>query len=119
MNDAETGKPVRDPQDIAPELVIWVKAGDAPAMAALYERDAVRDCGKGRLAVGKEAIRAFYTRLVEIGAKFELRDQQAAPISVDLALTSTRLPSGGVTVELACRQNDGTWLWVIDQPSFV
>ncbi len=33
----------------------------------------------------------------------------------DLALTSTRLPDGTVTAEIARRQSDGTWLWVIDQ----
>jgi hypothetical protein len=33
----------------------------------------------------------------------------------DLALTSTRLPDGSVTAEIARRQGDGTWLWVIDQ----
>jgi hypothetical protein len=32
-----------------------------------------------------------------------------------LALTSTRLPDGTVTAEVARRQNDGTWQWVIDQ----
>jgi hypothetical protein len=34
----------------------------------------------------------------------------------DLALTSTRF-TGGVTAEVARRQPDGTWLWVIDQPN--
>jgi len=33
----------------------------------------------------------------------------------DLALTSTRF-DGGATAEVARRQPDGTWLWVIDQP---
>ena len=35
----------------------------------------------------------------------------------DLALTSTLLVGGGATVEVARRQPDGTWLWVIDQPN--
>ena len=35
----------------------------------------------------------------------------------DLALTSTRLPDGTVTSEVARRQSDGTWLWVIDRYS--
>ncbi|WP_185845848.1 hypothetical protein [Kibdelosporangium aridum] len=37
----------------------------------------------------------------------------------DLALTSMRLPGGGVTGEVARRQPDGTGLWVIDQPGLV
>jgi hypothetical protein len=39
--------------------------------------------------------------------------------SGDLALTSTRLADGTVTVEVARRRRDGTWLWVIDQPSVI
>ena len=35
------------------------------------------------------------------------------------ALTSTRLPGGGATVEVARRQPDGTWLWVLDQPNIL
>jgi len=38
-------------------------------------------------------------------------------INGDLALTSTRLPDGTVTSEIARRQSDGTWLWVIDRYS--
>jgi len=34
----------------------------------------------------------------------------------ELALTSTRLADGTVTVEVARRQPDGTWRWVLDQP---
>ena len=30
----------------------------------------------------------------------------------NLALTSTRLPNGIVTAEVARKQSDGTWLWV-------
>jgi hypothetical protein len=37
--------------------------------------------------------------------------------SGDLALTSTRLPAGGAAVEVARRQPDGSWRWVIDQPA--
>ncbi len=35
----------------------------------------------------------------------------------DLALTSSRLANGRVTVEVARRQPDGSWLWAIDQPN--
>ncbi|PWV77156.1 hypothetical protein SAMN05421630_105374 [Prauserella marina] len=36
--------------------------------------------------------------------------------SGDLALTSVRLAGGGATAEVARRQPDGTWLWILDQP---
>jgi len=46
-----------------------------------------------------------------------LKRANAAIVNGDIALTSTRLPSGGATTEIARRQPDGSWRWVIDQPS--
>ncbi|HLW58288.1 MAG TPA: hypothetical protein VKV57_00005 [bacterium] len=45
-------------------------------------------------------------------------EQRPALRCGDLALTSTRF-AGGVTAEVARRQPDGTWLWVIDQSKFL
>jgi hypothetical protein len=47
--------------------------------------------------------------------KLGLGHQQPILRVGDLALTSTRLHDGGVTAEIARRQPDGTWRWVIDQ----
>jgi hypothetical protein len=52
---------------------------------------------------------------VATGRKFDFGDQRPAVISGDLALTSTCLPDGSLTAEVARRQGDGIWLWVIDQ----
>jgi len=84
-------------------------------MVALYEPDAVIDTADGRLTRGTEAIRAFFVGLVAAGHKFDFGDQRPTIISGDLALTSTNLPDGSVTAEVARRQGDGTWLWVIDK----
>ncbi|MEI9422040.1 nuclear transport factor 2 family protein [Mesorhizobium sp. Cs1299R1N1] len=119
MNNGASRKLVRDPQDLARLLVSREQAGDAEGMAALYEPDAVLDVGGGQLACGREAIRSFYATLVAAGRKFDLGDQRPAIVNGDLALTSTHLPNGTVTAEIARRQGDGTWLWVIDQPSIV
>lgn len=108
---------VYDPQDLEPLLISRQWAGDVDGMVALFEPHAVLDHGGGQLVVGREAIRKFYTELVATGRKFERGDQQAAIVSGDLALTSTRLPDGTVTAEVARRQSDGVWLWVIDQYS--
>jgi len=115
MSDELSREPARDPQDLERLLVSRERAGDVDGMAALYEPRAVLDCGDWRLTSGREAIRAFYAGLVATGRKFEFGDQRRAIISGDLALTSTRLPDGSVTAEVARRQDDGTWLWVIDQ----
>ena len=115
MANEVSGGSARDPQDLERLLVSRERAGDVDGMAALYEPLAVLDCGGGQLTLGREAIRSFYAELVAMGQKFNFGDQRPAIISGDLALTSTRLLDGSVTAEVARRQGDGTWLWVIDQ----
>ena len=110
-------EPPLDPQDLARLLVSRQRAGDVDGMVALYEEDAVLDRGSGRRLTGRPAIRAFYGELVAAGRKFELGDQRPAIVNGDLALTSTRLPNGTVTAEVARKQPDGTWRWAIDKPS--
>jgi hypothetical protein len=106
---------VFDPQDLERLLVSRENVGDVDGMAALYEPLALLACDGGLLTYGREAIRTFYGELVATGRKFELGEQRAAMVCGDLALTSTRLRDGTVTAEIARRQSDGTWLWVIDQ----
>jgi hypothetical protein len=86
-------------------------------MVALYEPDAVLACGDGSSAVDTDAIRKFYTGLLATGRTFDLGEQRPAMLRENLALTSTRVPNGIVTAEVARKQIDGTWLGVIDQPS--
>jgi ketosteroid isomerase-like protein len=105
----------RDPQDLERLLVSRERAGDVDGMTALYELHAVLDCGDGQLVHGKEAIRVFYAGVVAAGRKFEFGEQRPAIVSGDMALTSTGMPDGTVTAEVARRQDDGSWLWVIDQ----
>lgn len=111
----ESREPARDPQDLERLLVSRQRNGDIDGMVALYESNAVIDSGDGRLIEGKEAIRKFFAKIVSTGRKFNFSDQRPAIISGDLALTSTRLPDGSVTGEVARRQQDGTWLWVVDK----
>jgi hypothetical protein len=104
-----------DPQDLERLLVSRQHAGDVDGMAALYEREALLDSGGAQLIYGREAIRRLFAKLGGTGRKFQMGEQRPAMVCGDLALTSTRLPDGTVTAEVARRQNDGTWLWVIDQ----
>jgi hypothetical protein len=117
MVDQASREPARDPQDLERLLVSRQRAGDVEGMLALFDSNAVIDSGEGLLTIGRDAIRAFYAELVATGRKFEYGDQRPAIVSGDLALTSTRLPDGSVTSEVARRQSDGTWLWVIDKYS--
>ena len=116
---SETSKHERasEPEDLGRFFIERANAGDANGLAALYEPDAVLAAPQGQVTTGTEAIRQFYERLLA-GRQTFSGEQQPAPRNGDLALTSTRFP-GGVTVELARRQPDGTWLWVIDQPNIL
>jgi ketosteroid isomerase-like protein len=105
--------PARDPQDLERLLVARQRAGDVEGMMVLFEPDAVIDHGGG-LARGHDAIRKFFIALNATGRKFNTSAQRNALISGDLALTSCRSADGTVTAEVARRQPDGTWRWVLD-----
>lgn len=59
MADYAGREPARDPQDLERPLVTRQRAGDVEGMMALYEPQAVVDCGEGRLLRGTDAIRAY------------------------------------------------------------
>lgn len=116
MTGQTNREPAYDPQDLERLLISRENAGDIDGMAALYEAEAVLDSGGGgRVMHGREAIRKFFGEVVAAGQKYQMGEQRVAVVCGDLAFTSTRSPDGTVTAEVARRQSDGTWLWVIDQ----
>lgn len=115
MTGQTTRAPAHDPQDLERLLIDRQHAGDVEGMVALFEPQAQVDCGEGRFLRGHEEIRRYFVEVIASGRKFARGQQQAALVNGDLALTSTRLPDGSVTAEVARRQSDGTWLWAIDR----
>jgi ketosteroid isomerase-like protein len=111
----EARVPAVEPDDLERLYVERVNAGDVEGLLALFEPDAVVAYAPGTVAKGSETIRQMFTDFVASGVKLTLGDQQPTLRAGDLALTSTRLNDGGVTAEIARRQPDGTWRWVIDQ----
>lgn len=107
------------PEDLSRLILERLNAGDIDGLVALYEPDAVLALPDGQTATGSDEIRMAYERLLADRPTFEPGVQQPTLRSGDLALTSSRLVNGVVTIEIARRQDDGTWLWVIDQPSLV
>jgi ketosteroid isomerase-like protein len=106
-----------EPEDLARFFVSRANAGDVEGLVALYEPHAVLAGREGRLVVGTEAIREFYAEMLAEVPQFEPGEQRPALRRGELALTSSRLANGTVTAEIARRQPDGRWLWVIDQPA--
>jgi ketosteroid isomerase-like protein len=105
------------PEDLGRYFLERANAGDVEGLVALYEPGAVLASPAGRLATGHEEIRKLYTDLLARRPSFRSAGQQPVIRNGDLALTSTRLPGGGATAEVARRQPDGSWRWVIDQPA--
>ena len=110
-------EPAAQPEDLGRFFLERANAGDVEGLVALYEPGAVLAFPAGRLAVGHDQIRQTYAELLADKPSFSSAGQQPVIRNGDLALTSTRLPGGGATVEVARRQPDGSWRWVIDQPA--
>ena len=111
----DTGATAQDPQDLERLLVARQHAGDVAGMVALYEPTAVLDPGDGRLIRGSAALSAFFAAAMADGQVYAVGTQNMVLAADDLAVTSTTLPDGSVTAEVARRQPDGSWRWVIDR----
>ncbi|TCO53743.1 ketosteroid isomerase-like protein [Actinocrispum wychmicini] len=108
-----------DPNDLAGYFIERGNAGDVDGLVALYEPTAVLAFPPGNLATGHAEIRKVYEQFVAAAPVLSPGRQHPALVSGDLALTATTLTTGEITVEIARRQPDGSWLWVVDQPALV
>lgn len=108
-----------EPNDLARYFIERGNAGDVEGLVALYEPNAVLAFPPGNLATGHAEIRKVYEEFVAAAPVLVPGRQHPALVSGDLALTATTLTTGEMTVEIARRQPDGSWLWVVDQPVLV
>ncbi|WP_419992540.1 YybH family protein [Streptomyces boninensis] len=106
-----------EPNDLGKYFIERANAGDVDGLVALYEPDAVLAFPPGNLATGHAEIRKVYEQFVAAAPVLSPGRQHPALISGDLALTASTLTNGDITVEVARRQPDGSWLWSADQPS--
>ena len=101
-------------------------AGDIDGLLALYEPDATLVPQPGVVVVGTDGIRESLRWLLDrngritIESKLVLRVDDIAYLSNRWSLTGGTMPDGSAadlgatTAEVARRQADGTWLYVID-----
>ena len=115
MRGAEAADKALEPEDLDRLFLERANAGDVDGVVALYEPDAVLALAPGRLAAGTDAIRRVYAELLASPLAFTGAIRPAIR-NGDIAVTSTTR-AGNATVEVARRQPDGTWLWMIDQPN--
>ena len=107
-------KPALNPNDLEKLFVERANAGDIDGLVALYETDATLVTDDGRSFTGAEQIREFLTDYLADRPTFKASDQSPAIVSGDIALTSSRHSDGTISAEVARRQVDGGWLWVVD-----
>ena len=108
-------RPANDPNDLETYFVARTNAGDLEGLVALYEPGAIIADGERVLARGLDQIRDFFVKFLANCPKLDASIQTKALCSGELALTSSQTSSGDLTAEIARRQPDGSWLWVIDQ----
>jgi uncharacterized protein (TIGR02246 family) len=108
--------------EIHPAVEAAVNDQDMDGLLALYAPDAALVLLDGSVVTGTEAIREQYTGILEMKGRMTLRTRYALEVG-DLAVLSNAwtLTAGdqtmsAVTAEVARRQSEGGWLYVIDHP---
>ena len=109
----------REPNDLERLFVERANAGDVDGLVALYEPTAVLVPENGERMVGTEQLQAFFTGFLKNRPKLARSIQSPALHFGEFALTSSRHSNGDVSVEIARRQPDGSWLWVMDRFSIL
>ena len=108
-------KPAKDPNDLEKFFVERANTGDVEGLVVLYEPNALVAYDDGKVTIGLNQIREFFVRFLANRPQLDASIQAPALCSGDLAITSSRLSNGDITAEIARRQPDGNWLWVVDQ----
>jgi uncharacterized protein (TIGR02246 family) len=121
---------ITHPDQIHAAFEAAANAHDVDAMLALYDTDGIAVELDGSPTTGREAMRASFEGLLA-GLRHITGTDRKLFVAGDVALLSGTWtaqfgePDGsiveaeGVTAEVAVRQADGSWLLVIDDPSFV
>ena len=114
--------PATTPQDIHTLFFDAFNRGDVDALVALYEPYALLVTGNGP-ALGHDAIRKAYEKIVADGAHMELTTETVLEFGDGLAMLHASWTyhrggdtSNGLSTEVVRRQPDGSWLFVIDEP---
>jgi uncharacterized protein (TIGR02246 family) len=120
--------PAHTPEELPPLFAQAFSAHDLEAALALYEPEATLIAQPGQIVRGTEAISEALSGFLALKPKFESEFKKAfqvgeiALLFSDWTLSATD-PDGNAIVEMAGRtsdvarrQSDGSWLFVIDDP---
>ena len=108
--------------DIHPSVEAGVNNQDLDGLMALYAPDATMVSPDGSTVTGTEAIREQLAGLLAMEGRMTVRSRYAieagdlAILSNEWTYTAGDQTMGATTAEVARRQADGGWLYVIDHP---
>lgn len=117
----------RNPEHLDELFAEALNTGDLDALVALYEPQATLSPQSGQVVTGTNAIRQALSAFVAMKPTITLKAKTLA-MAGDIAFTTSKwelratAPDGnstmmsGQSAEVARRQPDGTWLFVIDSP---
>jgi uncharacterized protein (TIGR02246 family) len=111
-----------EPRDIHSAVEDAFNAGDTEALVDLYEEDAAMATPDGTFVNGRDAIREQWSGFVALGGNIQMTTRYAAVVgdtallSNDWIFTGAGMELSSRTAEVARRQRDGTWKYVIDHP---
>lgn len=115
-------KPGIDLAAIHPAVESGVNNHDLDGLMALYAEDANMIRVDGSIAAGLSAIREEWSAILAMNGRITLSSRYAIAVG-DLAVLSNRWTfavdgeqMSSVTAEVARRQRDGGWLYVVDHP---
>jgi len=117
--------PAMSPEQIHREFEQAFNAGDLEALLDLYEPDAALIPQPGVVAVGLDQIGPALQGFLDLGGKISLDTKEVVTVGELAYLTNrwsltgtnpdgTPLQMGAVTAEVARKQDNGSWLYVID-----
>ena len=117
---------VNDPNELAHLFAERVSRADIGGLLELYEPEATLVAPDGEQATGEEAIRQLLENLIAAAPQITPLDARQTLRSDDIALLLTRwqMTLGGdggpamegSSTEVARRQSDGSWRYVLDRP---
>lgn len=108
--------------DIHPAVEAGVNNHDLGGLMALYAPDATMVLPDGSTVTGTEAIREQWAGLLEMKGRMTLRSRYVieagdlAVLSNEWTYTAGDQTMSAITAEVARRQSEGGWLYVVDHP---
>lgn len=113
--------PAKSPEEICRLFQHYMAEGDIDAVLSVYDREAVFLNQSGEITKDRQGLRQELAPFAAMKARFDFNIKQVIQTG-DIALMHTEWKVSGpqpmtvYAIEVARRQPDGTWCWLIGDP---